>query len=141
MRATLIHGAGDVRVAEVPDPIIKHPTDALLRVVVAYSDGTCAFCQEGLQTSCVHGGFWANGDVDGGQGEAVRVPLADGTLVKLPVGEDSALLPSLLTLSDVYGTGWHAAVRAGVKPGMSVTVPNGYRAMADRDALKVLVRP
>ena len=52
--------------------------------------------------------------VGGGQAEAVRVPLADGTLVKLPVGEDSALLPSLLTLSDVYGTGYHAAVKGGV---------------------------
>jgi len=173
MRATVIHGAGDVRVAEVPDPVIKQPTDALVRVVAAcvcgsdlhpyasmspadeparighefigvvedtgsevstirrgdlvvapfaYSDGACEFCREGLQTSCLHGGFWARDGVDGGQGEAVRVPLADGTLVKLPVGEDSELLPSLLTLSDVYGTGWHAATRAGVKPGMSVTV-------------------
>jgi threonine dehydrogenase-like Zn-dependent dehydrogenase len=173
MRATLIHGAGDVRVAEVPDPVVKQPTDAVVRVVVAcicgsdlhpyhsmspadgparighefigivedtgsevstvrkgdlvvapfaFSDGTCEFCRQGLQTSCLHGGFWARDGVDGGQGEGVRVPLADGTLVKLPVGVDSDLLPSLLTLSDVYGTGWHAATRAGVKPGMSVTV-------------------
>ena len=62
------------------------------------------------------------GDIDGGQGEAARVPLADGTLVKLPVAADSALIPSLLTLSDVFGTGYHAAVRAGVKPGDTVTV-------------------
>ena len=48
------------------------------------------------------------------QAEAVRVPQADGTLVKAPVGEDSALLPSLLTLSDVLITGHHAAVTAGV---------------------------
>jgi threonine dehydrogenase-like Zn-dependent dehydrogenase len=60
--------------------------------------------------------------VDGGQGEAVRVPLAQGTLVKLPAGEDSALLPSLLTLSDVFCTGHHAAVKAGVSPRTSVTV-------------------
>jgi threonine dehydrogenase-like Zn-dependent dehydrogenase len=60
--------------------------------------------------------------VDGGQGEAVRVPQAQGTLVKLPVGEDVALLPSLLTLSDVYPTGHHCAVTAGVGPGTSVTV-------------------
>ncbi len=173
MRATLIYGAGDVRVEDVPDPVLKNPTDAVVRVVsacicgsdlhpygsmpasegparighefigvvedagaavstvrkgdlvvapFAYSDGTCEFCREGLQTSCVHGGFWATGDVDGGQGEAVRVPLADGTLVKLPVGEDSALLPSLLTLSDVLGTGYHAAVRAGVSERTTVTV-------------------
>ena len=51
-------------------------------------------------------------DVDGGQGEAVRVPQADGTLVVLPVGEDDALMPSLLTLSDVMGTGHHAALAA-----------------------------
>jgi threonine dehydrogenase-like Zn-dependent dehydrogenase len=88
----------------------------------AYSDGTCRYCREGLQTSCVHGGFWAAGDIDGGQGEAARVPLADGTLVKLPVAADSALIPSLLTLSDVFGTGYHAAVKAGVKAGDTVTV-------------------
>jgi threonine dehydrogenase-like Zn-dependent dehydrogenase len=60
--------------------------------------------------------------VDGGQGEAVRVPQAQGTLVKLPVGEDSALLPSLLTLSDVFCTGHHCAVTAGVTPRTTVTV-------------------
>ena len=59
----------------------------------AYSDGSCEFCRDGLQTSCVHGGFWARDGVDGGQGEAVRVPLADGTLVKLPVGADDAAHP------------------------------------------------
>ena len=76
----------------------------------AWSDGTCVFCREGLQTSCLHGGCYGVADVDGGQGEAVRVPQADGTLVVLPVGEDDALMPSLLTLSDVMGTGHHAAV-------------------------------
>jgi threonine dehydrogenase-like Zn-dependent dehydrogenase len=60
--------------------------------------------------------------VDGGQGEAVRVPQAQGTLVKLPVGEDSALLPSLLSLSDVFPTGHHCAVTAGVNPRTTVTV-------------------
>lgn len=88
----------------------------------AWSDGTCEFCREGLQTSCLHGGFWAVGGIGGGQAEAVRVPLADGTLVKAPVGEDSELLPGLLTLSDVYGTGYHAARRANVGPGDSVVV-------------------
>jgi threonine dehydrogenase-like Zn-dependent dehydrogenase len=88
----------------------------------AWSDGTCEFCREGLQTSCLHGGFWASNGIGGGQAEAVRVPLADGTLVKAPVGEDSALLPSLLTLSDVYGTGYHAAIKGGVTKGSTVTV-------------------
>jgi threonine dehydrogenase-like Zn-dependent dehydrogenase len=94
-------------------------------VVVApfvWADNTCDFCREGLQTSCRHGGYWGQTDVDGGQGEAVRVPQAQGTLVKLPVGEDSALLPSLLTLSDVFPTGHHCAVTAGVGPRTTVTV-------------------
>jgi threonine dehydrogenase-like Zn-dependent dehydrogenase len=88
----------------------------------AWSDGTCEFCQEGLHTSCLHGGWWGGADLDGGQGEAVRVPQADGTLVVLPVGRDDALMPSLLTLSDVMGTGHHAALAAKVGPGKRVAV-------------------
>lgn len=88
----------------------------------AWSDGTCDFCLEGLQTSCRHGGFWNSGDVGGGQAEAVRVPLADGTLVKVPAPVDPALHASLLTLSDVYGTGYHAAITAGVSASTTVTV-------------------
>lgn len=87
----------------------------------AWSDGTCEFCQHGLQTSCLHGGFWG-GDLDGGQGEAVRVPHADGTLVRLPVRRDDALMPSLLTLTDVMGTGHHAALAAKAGPGKIVAV-------------------
>ncbi|MEU8843945.1 alcohol dehydrogenase catalytic domain-containing protein [Streptomyces roseus] len=173
MRATLIYGAGDIRVENVPDPVIHEGTDAVVRVlrscicgsdlwpyaskpaeepgdrigheflgvveevgrdvtglrrgdvVVApfvWADNTCDFCREGLHTSCRNGGFWGAGDVDGGQGEAVRVPLADGTLVKLAVGEDSVLLPSLLSLSDVFPTGHHCAVTAGVNERTTVTV-------------------
>lgn len=173
MRATLMYGAGDVRVENVPDSVIKEPTDALVRVTAscicgsdlhpyhsmpsdqgpvymghefigvvedtgsgvstlnkgdlvvapfAFSDGTCQFCRAGLHTSCEHGGFWDGLPTEGGQTEAVRVPLADGTLYKLPVAADSALMPSLLTLSDVYGTGHHAAVAGGVTQGSSVTV-------------------
>jgi len=173
MRATFMYGAGDVRVVDVPDPIIQEPTDAIVRVVracvcgsdlhpyhsmaatpegssmghefvgvveqtgrevttvrsgdlvitpFAWSDGTCDFCREGLQTSCRHGGFWNANGVGGGQAEAVRVPLADGTLVAVPVEESSPLIPSLLTLSDVYGTGYHAAVKANVNPRTTVTV-------------------
>jgi len=88
----------------------------------AYSDGTCAFCSQGLHTSCTHGGFFGTGEVAGAQAEAVRVPQADGTLFVLPVGEDHALMPSLLTLSDVMGTGHHAAVCARVGPGKIVAV-------------------
>ena len=173
MRATLIYGAGDVRVEDVPDPRVQEATDAVVRVLrscicgsdlwpygsmpaseqgqrigheflgvvedigsdvsgvkagdvvvapFAWADNTCDYCAAGLQTSCRHGGFWAMGGVDGGQGEAVRVPQAQGTLVKLPIGEGSALLPSLLTLSDVFPTGHHCAVKAGVGPRTWVTV-------------------
>jgi threonine dehydrogenase-like Zn-dependent dehydrogenase len=90
----------------------------------AISDNVCEFCRENLQTSCSHpeANFW-DGIVDeGARAEAVRVPLADGTLVKLPVAADSALIPSLLTLADVFGTGYHAAVKGGVSPRTSVTV-------------------
>jgi threonine dehydrogenase-like Zn-dependent dehydrogenase len=173
MRATVMYGAGDVRTEDVPDPVLREPTDAVVRVlrscvcgsdlwpywsmppgehgqrmgheflgvvedtgpdvpnlragdlVVApfvWSDGSCDFCREGLQTSCRHGGRWGGHDLDGGQGEAVRVPQAPGTLVKLPGAADEALLPSLLTLSDVFSTGHHAAVTAGVSPRTTVTV-------------------
>jgi threonine dehydrogenase-like Zn-dependent dehydrogenase len=88
----------------------------------AWSDGTCVFCHEGLHTSCLHGGWWARDGIDGGQGEAVRVPQADGTLVGLPNGEDDALMPSLLTLSDVMGTGHHAARAARVGPGKTAAI-------------------
>ncbi len=141
MRATLMYGAHDVRVEDVPDAALREPTDAVVRVlrscicgsdlwpygsmpaseegqrighefigivedagrevsglksgdlVVApfvWADNTCDFCTEGLQTSCRHGGPWGAPGVDGGQGEAVRVPQAQGTLVKLPVRQDWA---------------------------------------------------
>src|SRR5207247_466294 len=86
----------------------------------AFSDGTCAFCHEGLPTACVHVGFFGNNGMNGAQAEALRIPFADGTLYPLPVGEDDPLIPSLLTLSDVMGTGHHAAVVAKVAPGKRV---------------------
>jgi threonine dehydrogenase-like Zn-dependent dehydrogenase len=103
----------DVRNVKVGDVVVAP---------FAWSDGTCVFCREGLHTSCLHGGFWARDGIDGGQGEAVRVPQADGTLVVLPVGKDEALMPSLLTLSDVMGTGHHAALAAKVGQGKTVAV-------------------
>lgn len=81
------------------------------------SDGTCAHCRAGIQTSCVH-----HEPIAGAQAEVVRVPWADGTLVATPEPPDLALLPSLLTLSDVMGTGWFAARCANVAPGMTVAV-------------------
>src|SRR6186997_3444527 len=146
MKATVMYAAGDVRVETVPDARLVEPTDALVRIThacicgsdlwpykkmarsdlvvapFAWSDGTCVFCRQGLQTSCLHGGWWGGTELDGGQGEAVRVPFADGTLVALPVGPDHALMPSLLTLSDVMGTGHHAALAAKVRAGTVVAV-------------------
>jgi threonine dehydrogenase-like Zn-dependent dehydrogenase len=97
------------------------PGDLVIAPFV-WSDGTCVFCREGLQTSCLHGGRYGFDGVDGGQGEAVRVPQADGTLVVLPVDRDDELMPSLLTLTDVMATGHHAAVSAKVGPGKTVAV-------------------
>jgi threonine dehydrogenase-like Zn-dependent dehydrogenase len=93
----------------------------------AISDNTCPHCRNGVHTSCAHGAWWGQKDehglpIDGGQGEAVRVPLADGTLVATPDQPDRSLVPSLLTLSDVMGTGHHAAVAAGVGPGTTAVV-------------------
>jgi hypothetical protein len=88
----------------------------------ACSDGSCVFCQEGLYTACVHVSFFGNAGMVGAQAEAVRVPYADGTLYPLPVKEDDALMPALLTLADVLGTGHHAAVVAKVGPGKIVAV-------------------
>ncbi len=104
---------GNVRTVSVGDVVV---------MPFAFSDGTCIFCHDGLQTACVHGGFFGNAEVPGAQAEAVRVPLADGTLYALPVAEDDALMPSLLTLSDVMGTGHHAAVSANVQRGETVAV-------------------
>jgi threonine dehydrogenase-like Zn-dependent dehydrogenase len=86
------------------------------------SDGTCLFCEEGLPAACVHRNFFGNGELDGAQAEALRIPLADGTLYPIDVAEDDALMPSLLTLSDVMGTGHHAAVTARVRRGGTVAV-------------------
>jgi threonine dehydrogenase-like Zn-dependent dehydrogenase len=92
-----------------------------------WSDNTCPHCLAGMQSACANGGGFGgpdpNGDfVDGCQGEYVRVPLADGTLVATPEQPAEDLLPSLLTLTDVMGTGWHAAVSARVRPGGTVVV-------------------
>jgi threonine dehydrogenase-like Zn-dependent dehydrogenase len=173
MRATIMYGAGDVRIEEVPDPGLIASTDAVVRVTHAaicgsdlwpyksmepsdtgrrmghefigvvenvgadvrtlktddlviapfvWSDGTCVLCREGLQTSCLHGGRYGFDRVDGGQGEAVRVPQADGTLVALPVQPDDALAPSLVTLTDVMSTGHHAALAGEVRPGRTVAI-------------------
>jgi threonine dehydrogenase-like Zn-dependent dehydrogenase len=174
MRAAFMYGAGDVRVETVPDPVIRQPTDAIVRTVLAcicgsdlhpyhslpasgqgvpmghelvgvveetgravtsvkkgdfviapfaFQDNTCVFCREGFQTSCVHGGWYGTPETGGLQAELARIPLADGSLVAVPgIDESSELLPSLLTLSDVYLTGWHAAHMGRVTAGKTVAV-------------------
>ena len=87
------------------------------------SCGACEFCRKGLHTSCVNGDSWG-GDNGGGQGEYVRAPHADGTLVRVPDrhADDEDTLRSLLPLTDVLGTGHHAAVSAGVGAGSTCVV-------------------
>ena len=97
------------------------PGDLVIAPFVV-SDGTCIFCRRGLQPSCLQGSRYGADGVDGGQGEAVRVPHADGTLLVLPVEPDDARMASLLTLTDVMSTGHHAARSAQVEPGKSVAV-------------------
>ncbi|WP_062527767.1 zinc-dependent alcohol dehydrogenase family protein [Demequina rhizosphaerae] len=179
MRATIIHGERDIRVEDVPDPVLSTGRDAIVRVVAAcvcgsdlwpyrgvtkvatpkrighefvgvveevgdavetvragdfviapfyQCDGTCLNCRNGMTVHCQHGGWWGSatdelGFADGGQGARVRVPMADGTLAVVPGGmPDDALIPGLLTLSDVMGTGHHAAISAGVTEGSTVAV-------------------
>ena len=88
-----------------------------------YSDMSCLHCLNGSTISCPVGGNFGDGRIDGGQGEAVRVPLAGSTLVAVPgSGHSDAVLRSLLALSDVMSTGHHAAAVAGVKEGDTVAV-------------------
>ncbi len=88
-----------------------------------FSDMSCPHCLNGSTLGCVQGGNFGNGEIDGGQGEVVRVPLAGTTLVPVPgAGHSDEMLKSLLTLSDVMATGHHAAVSAGVKRGDTVAV-------------------
>ncbi|TME79352.1 MAG: zinc-binding dehydrogenase [Chloroflexi bacterium] len=173
MRAAIFNGPHDIGVGERPDPVITHPTDAIVRVTLAcvcgsdlwyyrglsphdlgaighefigvvdeigsdvrdlavgdlvvtpftYSDGTCPICLAGWPSNCINGGGFGNHGIDGGQGEAVRVPFADTTLLKVPgSGHSQETLRSVLALSDVACTGHHAAVSGGVGPGMTVGV-------------------
>ena len=96
----------------------------------AFQDNTCVFCREGVQTSCLHGGFYGSPEVGGLQAEFARIPQADGSLVVVPGvdaaalgrGQSAELTASLLTLSDVYLTGYHAAHMGRVEGGKTVTV-------------------
>ena len=81
------------------------------------SDNTCPHCRNGMHFFCNQRTGFA-----GCQSELIRIPLADGTLLATPEQPAKDLIPSLLALSDVMATGWHSAVSAGVKPGMTVAV-------------------
>lgn len=104
-------------VEQIGDDVTGVAVGDLVIVPFAYADNTCAFCREGLHTSCPGGGF-----ITGAQAELLRVPQAAGTLVRIPSGVDDALLPALLTLSDVFLTGYHAAHMGKVGPGKIVAV-------------------
>ena len=174
MRATLMYGAGDVRVENVPDAQPdradrrarpRHPRRDLRQRPLAvqvdgadrrpaggwgtsssassrpsaprcarsrratsssrrslWSDGTCVFCREGLQTSCLHGGRYGAATSTAARARpcASRRPTARSSCCRS--AQDDALMPSLLTLSDVMGTGHHAALAAQVAPGKTVAV-------------------
>ena len=175
MKATVYHGARDIRLENVADPTLLDPKDVIVRVTraaicgsdlwfyrgvslpemgtrtghefvgvveevgsdvrsvrlgdavispFAWSDGTCEFCREGLQTSCVHVGFFGGEEKNGAQAELVRVPYADGTLVKMPeaISQDSSKLEASVTLCDVMGTGHFGVVAADSKPGSTVVI-------------------
>jgi alcohol dehydrogenase len=87
------------------------------------SCGSCEFCRRGLHTSCMNGEGWG-GENGGAQGEYVRARHADGTLVRVPdrYADDEDTLRSVLPLTDVMGTGHHAAVSAGVGAGDTCVV-------------------
>lgn len=99
------------------------PGDAVISPF-AWSDGTCEFCREGLQTSCVHVGFFGSEEKNGAQAEFIRVPYADGTLVKMPetLSHDPDKLDSSVTLCDVMGTGHFGVVATLLEPESTVVV-------------------
>ncbi|MDO9378413.1 MAG: alcohol dehydrogenase catalytic domain-containing protein [Nocardioidaceae bacterium] len=108
-------------VEQVGDDVTTLKVGDTVIVPFSWSDNTCAFCRDGITTSCVHGGFF-DGAPSATQAEKLRVPQADGTAVVVPEGTDESFMPSLLTLSDVYLTGYHAASQGGVEAGQTVAV-------------------
>lgn len=174
MKAGVFYGPHDIRVEEVPDPIIEMPTDAIVNITYTcicgsdlwfyrgitkrkkgapvghefmgevmaigndvkkvkigdlvvgpfiWCDGTCPLCQKGMSSECLHGGGWGRDGTGGCQAEMLRVPFADGSLFTIPKDKQKEeLMPTLLTLSDVMGTGHHAAVSAGVASDSVVAV-------------------
>ena len=116
MGSTIGHEA--VGVVEAVGSEVKdfRPGDFVV-IPFCHCDNTCAHCRAGVQSACDNLGFTASG-----QAEYSRVTQAEGSLVKTDGMPDKALIPSLLTLSDVMATGWHAAVAAGVRQGGTAVV-------------------
>lgn len=110
-------------VEEVGSEVVTIQPGQYVLAPFVFSDGSCEFCTAGLQTSCVQGAIWGK-EYDGGQGEAIRVPFADATLVAIPpdVEQDEYLLKGLLLLTDVVGTGYHGVICANTRPGGTVVI-------------------
>ena len=104
-------------VEEVGSDVRRFQSGDFVIAPFVHCDNSCAHCTAGVTSACVNQGF-----TNGGQGEYVKVFQADGSLVKTDGMPDDDLVPSLLTLSDVMATGWHAAVAAGVTPGSTAVV-------------------
>ena len=104
-------------VEEVGSEVKSFRSGDFVIVPFVHCDNTCPHCAAGITSACLNQGFTV-----GGQGELVKVHQADGSLVKTDGMPDESLVPSLLTLSDVMATGWHAAVAAGVRPGSTAVV-------------------
>ena len=114
--ATIGHECVGV-VEEVGSEVSSFAPGDFVVVPFCHCDNTCAHCRAGVQSVCDNLGFTVSG-----QGEYARVTQADGSLVRTDAMPDPSLVPSLLTLSDVMATGWHAAVAAGVRPGGTAVV-------------------
>ncbi len=104
-------------VAEVGGEVTSFAPGDFVIAPFCHSDNTCANCRAGMTSACVNGAM-----TTGGQGEVAKVTQAEGSLWKLQESPEASMLPSLLALSDVFPTGWHCAVAAGVKPGDTVVV-------------------
>ncbi len=88
----------------------------------SWCDGKCILCQKGMSSQCINGSNWGNKGTTGCQAEKLRVPFADANLFTFPKKTNKKLIPAILALSDVMGTGHHAAVSAGVSKGKTVAV-------------------
>lgn len=104
-------------VEEVGSDVSQFAPGDFVIVPFDHADNTCPHCQVGMHSVCDNLGFTVSG-----QAELARVTQADGSLVKTDGMPDASLIPSLLTLSDVMATGWHAAVASRVRPGGTAVV-------------------